>query len=659
MSTDPKVLLREILPVLKKEVPKKAAGCWPDLERRVTQNFPALHEAFYALYGHRYDFSDQLQKLLLAAVKSNASRSTELRALDVESETKPGWFHDNKAIGGVCYVEQFAGNLNGIRSRIPYFKSLGITYLHLMPLFECPEGRSDGGYAVSNYRNVNPALGSMDDLKQLAADLRCEGIRLVLDFVYNHTSDEHEWAMRAKQGERKYLDFYYFFPDRRVPDQFEQNLREIFPAESPGSFSHCKELDLWVWTSFKNYQWDLNYSNPGVLRAMVEEMLFLANVGVEVLRLDAVAFAWKQMGTPCESLEQVYTLVETFNSVARIAAPALLFKSEAIVHPDEVARYIAPDRCQLSYNPLLMALLWETLATRKADLLKHSLARRFAVDPDTQWVNYVRCHDDIGWTFSDEDAAEIGINGYDHRRFLNDFYTGKFEGSFARGLPFQINLNTGDARVCGATASLAGLEKALSEETDAEVELAIARVLLLYSVIFSIGGIPLIYLGDELAMLNDYSYLDDEDRHDDSRWAQRPRFEKSHFLAVKSPDSPANRLYKGFRNLSRARRKAAALGGNHCEFVEVSEASVFAYSRKFDGQQLLVLNNFSERRAQVAVDVVKKILGASKFIDVLGAKSMAAKQFVEIAPYQSLWLVAASRRPGRKKKAVSTLALHQ
>ena len=319
---------------LQNALPTNAAKHWPDIERRVTQNFPALHKALYTLYGHRYDFSDQLEKLLLAAVQSNARRSKDLRERDLVSEENPNWFHDNKAIGGVCYVKQFAGNIDGIRSRIPYFKSLGITYLHLMPLFECPKGRSDGGYAVSNYRKVNPDLGTMEDLKKLAAELRSEGIRLVLDFIYNHTSDQHEWAMRAKKGEREYLDYYYFFPDRRIPDQFEQNLREIFPEESPGNFSHCKELDLWVWTSFKNFQWDLNYSNPNVLRAMVEEMLFLANVGVEVLRLDAVAFAWKQMGTPCESLEQVYVLVEAFNRVARIAAPALVFKSEAIVHPD-------------------------------------------------------------------------------------------------------------------------------------------------------------------------------------------------------------------------------------------------------------------------------------------------------------------------------------
>lgn len=654
MSTDPDVLLRNILPVLQNALPTNAAKHWPDIERRVTQNFPALHKALYTLYGHRYDFSDQLKKLLLAAVQSNARRSKDLRERDLVSEENPNWFHDNNAIGGVCYIKQFAGNIDGIRSRIPYFKSLGITYLHLMPLFECPKGRSDGGYAVSNYRKVNPDLGTMEDLKKLAAELRSEGIRLVLDFIYNHTSDQHEWAMRAKKGEREYLDYYYFFPDRRIPDQFEQNLREIFPEESPGNFSHCKELDLWVWTSFKTFQWDLNYSNPNVLRAMVEEMLFLANVGVDVLRLDAVAFAWKQMGTPCESLEQVYVLVEAFNRVARIAAPALIFKSEAIVHPDEVARYVSPDRCQLSYNPLLMALLWEALATRKVELLGHSLAQHFTTHPGTQWVNYVRCHDDIGWTFDDEDASELGINGYDHRRFLNDFYTGKFEGSFARGLPFQFNAATGDARVCGATASLAGLEKALVDESDAEVELAINRILLLYSVIFSVGGIPLIYLGDELAMPNDYSFRDDEDRHDDSRWAQRPQFDESSFLAAQSPGSPAHRLFDGFCNLSRTRQEAKALTGNHCRFVDVSEAAVLAYLREHDKQKVFVLNNFSERSAEIALDQVQQVLGTGTLKNLLSAKTVIGDDLIEIAPYQSLWLVEAPRRKARPKKHRST-----
>ena len=273
---------------------------------------------------------------------------------------------------------------------------------------------------------------------------------------------------------------------------------------------------------FHKYQWDLNYANPAVFNRMAEEMLFLANQGVEVIRLDAVAFIWKQIGTSCENLPQAHTLIRAFNAAARISAPTLLFKSEAIVHPDDVVKYIDPAECQLSYNPLLMALLWNSLATRKVDLLAQALATRFKIHPQTSWVNYVRCHDDIGWTFSDEDASLLGINGSDHRRFLNEFYRGRFPGSFARGLPFQENPTTGDCRISGSCASLAGLEKALSEEGPNEVELAIRRILLLHGMILTIGGIPLIYLGDEVGTLNNYTYRDDPHKTRDSRWVHRP-----------------------------------------------------------------------------------------------------------------------------------------
>ena len=272
------------------------------------------------------------------------------------------------------------------------------------------------------------------------------------------------------------------FLDRKLPDAYEDYLREIFPEEHPGAFTYRREVGKWIWTTFHSYQWDLNYSNPVVFNRMAEEMLFLANIGVEVLRLDAVAFIWKKLGTNCENLPEAHLLIQAFNSVARIAAPALLFKSEAIVHPDEVVKYIAPTECQLSYNPLLMALLWNSLATRDVRMLDQALRERFAIQPGCAWVNYVRCHDDIGWTFSDEDAARLNINGYDHRRFLNSFYTGRFQGSFARGLPFQENPKTGDVRISGSCASLAGLEKAIKEETEKDVELAIRRILLVHGV---------------------------------------------------------------------------------------------------------------------------------------------------------------------------------
>ena len=339
-----------------------------------------------------------------------------------------------------------------------------------MPLFKVPEAENDGGYAVSSYRQVNPAWGTIEDLTNLADSLRKEGISLVLDLVFNHTSDEHDWVKQALEGKLEFQEYYRMFPDRVMPDAYEKNMREIFPDEHPGAFTYRKEIDRWVWTTFHAYQWDLNYANPAVFNQMAGEMLFLANLGVEVLRLDAVAFIWKELGTSSENLPQAHLLIQAFNAVARIASPALLFKSEAIVHPDDVVKYIHPDECQLSYNPLLMALLWNTLATRKVDLLDQALRQRFRLPEGTAWVNYVRCHDDIGWTFSDEDAANLNINGTDHRQFLNDFYSGRFPGSFARGLPFQENPKTGDVRISGTCASLAGLEKALNEETDREVE---------------------------------------------------------------------------------------------------------------------------------------------------------------------------------------------
>ncbi len=354
-------------------------------------------------------------------------RPADLRALDGSREAAPLWFQSHKMLGGVIYVDLFANDLEGVRAKIPYFQELGLTYLHLMPFFKMPAGESDGGYAVSDYRQVHPPLGTMEQLAALARDLRAAGISLVADLVFNHTSDEHPWAQAALTGEEDACELYFIFPDRAMPDRYERTLREIFPDEHPGAFSPLPPppnsqnfgegpgVEGWVWTTFHKYQWDLNYANPATFNRMAGEMLFLANQGIEVIRLDAVAFIWKEMGTSCENLPQAHTLIRAFNAVARIAAPALLFKSEAIVHPDEVARYIDPAECQLSYNPLLMALLWNSLATRKVRLLSQSLAARFKVHPNTAWVNYVRCHDDIGWTFADEDAAILGVNGLDRK----------------------------------------------------------------------------------------------------------------------------------------------------------------------------------------------------------------------------------------------------
>lgn len=578
---------------------------WAQFRTRLEANFERLFGILLHLYGSQYDFFYHLELLLHSLARSWVERPAGLKDLDARREKNPGWFLSNDMLGAVCYVDLFAGDLDGIRARIPYFKELGLTYLHLMPLFRCPPGENDGGYAISSYREVDAKLGTMHDLAALSEDLRASGISLVLDFVFNHTSHEHEWALRAREGDAEYQDYYFLFPDRAMPDAYETHLREIFPDEHPGAFTYFADIDRWAWTTFHSYQWDLNYRNPSVFIRMAEELLFLANQGVEVLRLDAVAFIWKQMGTVCENLPEAHELIQAFNAVTRIAAPALLFKSEAIVHPDEVARYIGPEECQVSYNPLLMALLWETLATRQVRLLNASLRERFRIAPGCGWVNYVRVHDDIGWTFSDEDAAAVGVNGYNHRQFLNRFYTGRFEGSFARGLPFQENPKTGDCRISGTCASLAGLEKAALEETAGEVDLALRRILLIHGVILTIGGIPLIYLGDEIGTLNDYSYRKDPDKARDSRWVHRPYASAEAYARRNDPASLEGRIFASLRQMIELRKRTPALGGQEFQLIDCGHPAVFGFVRANAGAQVIVLANFGEQPVHLPANLLR------------------------------------------------------
>ena len=604
----------------------------PDFRRRFAAHFPDLCRLFRSLYGSRQDWLDQLTALVEESARSWQERAAELKVLDAQREADSGWFLSNTMLGGVCYVDRYAESLEGLRTHIPYFKELGLTYLHLMPLFLAPEPHSDGGYAVSSYRQVNPKLGTMEHLRGLAAEFRSHGISLVVDFIFNHTSDEHEWARRAAAGDPKYSDYYWIYPDRTMPDAFEQNVREIFPENHPGSFIQMED-GRWVWATFHTYQWDLNYSNPDVFRAMAGEMLFLANQGVDILRMDAVAFIWKQLGTPCENLPEAHVLLQAFNAVCRLAAPSLLFKSEAIVHPDEVALYIDPAECQLSYNPLQMALIWESLATRDASLLAQALERRHNIPDGTSWVNYVRSHDDIGWTFADEDAAELGINGFDHRRFLNSFYVNRFPGSFARGVPFQDNPKTGDCRISGTTASLCGMEVEPAE--------AVERILLAHSVAFSTGGIPLLYLGDEVGQLNDYGYAKEEGHDADSRWVHRPHYPEEQYARRHDAATPEAAVYAGLKRMIEVRAAAPELAGTTLLDFGTHNRGVLAYQRPAsaaDGglARVLALANFSDEPQSLPAETFSGFSGAA--VDLLSEAALQLDEGVTLLPRQYLGL---------------------
>lgn len=600
---------------------------WPVLESRLQQVLPQLLPLYLQLYGERYDVSYHLEQLLKLLARSLAQRPDYLVA---EDDAPQNWHKNAAALGSACYVDLFADDFTGLAQRIPYLKQTGINYLHLMPLFKAPEPNSDGGYAVSDYRKTMPQLGSMTQLSALMAKLHAEGIRPVLDFVFNHTSDEHRWALKAKAGDAQFQDYYFFFDDAER-EQYAPWLREIFPEIRRGCFTYEPTVGRWVWTTFNSFQWDLNYANPEVFNAMAEEMLFLANQGAAVLRLDALAFVWKEAGTNCENLPKAHSLIQAFNAVARIAAPALQFKSEAIVHPDEVVKYIAPVECQLSYNPLLMALLWNSLATRKTRLLTESLQRRFAIDPNCSWVNYIRCHDDIGWTFDDNVAWQLGINPDHHRQFLNQFYTGQFAGSFATGVPFQQNPVTGDCRVAGMLASLTGVEQALAGDNAPHLAHALARIYLLNSVILSIGGLPLLYMGDELGLLNDYSYRQDPAKKDDSRWVNRVKVSEQQLANATKPETLSGKIYAQLQQLIAVRNRFTVLGAGTTEILQSGNQHLFAYRRQLDQQSMLCVVNFSETAQPFSS------LPASKWQDAL-TDTLYQAPTITLQPYQVLWL---------------------
>jgi amylosucrase len=604
--------------MLRHLAPDTDHAAWNQFSQRLEQYFPKLFTYLKELYGGDDDFLFFLEDLLAAMWESDQRRSVSLRSRDLKHDARSRWFMSNDLVGGICYVDLFAGDIAKLIDRLDYIEELGINYLHLMPMFAAPEDENDGGYAVSSYRALSDDLGSIDDLRALAEEMHRRGMVLVADFILNHTSDQHQWAKSALAGDPFYADFYFIFPDRFEPDQYQRHLRDIFPEVRKGSFTYHQQLDGWVWTTFNSFQWDLNYQNHDVFLAMAGEMLFLANTGIDVLRFDAVAFTWKEKGTRCESLPKAHTLVRAFRTLARIAAPSMVFKSEAIVHPEEVLSYIDPDECELSYNPLLMATSWEALAARDPKLLEKSVHDRYRLQHGCAWVNYVRCHDDIGWTFDDDDAWTLGIDPRGHRSFLNDFYTGRFPGSFARGLPFQENPETGDCRISGTCASLAGLEKGLLEHDRREIELALSKIELLYGIACTLGGIPLIYLGDELGRCNDYRYADDPARRGDSRWVHRIAFDWESAEDRHVPGTVAHALFTKMRRLITVRKQLKVLADGALHVHQGHTPHLFAFDRMNAVHRVTILANFSDR--PVSLDDSRIVRSHTTYRDLLSQR---------------------------------------
>lgn len=643
--------VREHFDALRPRLEEALAGAPPRdrrvFELRYERYFSNLFESVVGPYGWHERFTEFLVELTELMARAHLERPEPLRDLDFERELTPDWFQRQQIIGYACYVDRFAGNLQGVREHLDYLAELGVGYIHLQGVLMPRPGESDGGYALLDYLRVNPAIGTMDDLETLAAEFRARGISVCVDLVLNHCAKEHEWARRARAGDPKYEAYFYAFPDREMPDAYEATLPEIFPTFAPGNFTWYEDMERWVWTTFNEYQWDLNWSNPDVFLEMAKIMFRLANRGVEVFRLDAVAFMWKRLGTNCQNQPEVHDLLQALRACANITTPAVVHKAEAIVSPDDLVHYLGTGKrygkvSNIAYHNTLMVQFWSALASRDTRLMIHTL-REFPRTPTSiAWATYIRCHDDIGWAVTDEDAAAVGLSGHAHRSFLSDYYTGIFEGSPSRGQPFQVNERTGDRRVSGTLASLVGLELGLEQNDQELISLSVERLLLGFALMCGWGGIPLIYMGDEIGLLNDYSYVENEALRGDNRWLHRPfmdwqkagRRHLSGFIEA--------RIFEGVTNIIRARKRTPHLQAQYENFVpETVSPRVFLHVRPHPLGNFLGAYNFSERPQMLDLaELASYQISHPHPYDQLEQRHVVVDDGkVWLPPYGRLWLV--------------------
>jgi len=613
-------------------------------EARLARRFEDLFDGLEPVYGQRPDFAGFLERLVTTLARGWVVRPDASKALDMERDLAPDWFQHESMLGYVFYVERFAGSLAGVHEHFDYLDEIGATYVHLMKVMHARDGENDGGYAIVDYRSVDPSIGSDADLERLCTALRERGTSVCVDLVLNHCAREHPWAEAARDGDAHYLDYFHTFTDRTRPDAYERTLPEVFPDFAPGNFTHDERMGRWVWTTFNTWQWDLNWSNPEVFLEIVEVMLALANLGVEVFRLDAVAFMWKRVGTDSQNQEEVYDLLQALRACSRIATPAVVHKAEAIVSPDDLIRYFGIGRrhgkvSNVAYHNSLMVQFWSALASRDTRLMTRALGEFPKTPNNIAWGTYIRCHDDIGWAIADDDATAAGLDPFAHRSFLSDYYTGNFAASFARGGVFQHNPATDDRRVNGTFASLAGLELARESGDGQAVDLAIERILLGHALIAGFGGIPLIYMGDEIGLANDPSWADDPEHASDSRWLHRPAMDWAAAARRNDPSSIEGRLFAGLVHIVRARRATPQLHAAHDTAVlDTGHPHVFAHARRHPLGPFVALYNLTEGAQWLRRDVLRAERIEQPLDRLGGGPRLTADDHVELPPYGRVWL---------------------
>lgn len=563
-------------------------------KKRLERHHDELRWLYMELYNNGDMFAELCDKMRTFAVE----RDTDLLAMDKEREANPTWFRGNDMLGMMLYIDNFAGNLKGVKEKLSYLSSCNVNCIHLMPFLESPKGRSDGGYAVADFRKVQPELGKMEDLKDLARACHKKHINLCMDFVMNHTSEDHEWAKKAREGDGEYMSRYFFYDNPAIPTEYDRTVPQVFPTTAPGNFTYLDKMGYYVMTTFYPYQWDLNYKNPRVFNEMMYNFLYLANQGMDIIRIDAVPYIWKELGTQCRNLPQVHTIVRMMRMICEIVCPSVLLLGEVVMEPEKVVPYfgtVEKPECHMLYNVTTMASTWHSVASRDIRLLKKQMDIVNSLPKDYLFLNYLRCHDDIGWGLDYATLKDWGMKEVEHKRFLNQYFTGRHEGSVSRGELYNDDPVTQDARFCGTTASMCGVESALERGDENSLSAAIRQDLMLHAYMLTQSGIPMLYSGDEIGQLNDASYKEDAAKKEDSRYLHRGKFKWNLASKKDKKGTLEERIFSGLAKLEQIRRSRDVFKSDAAVYTyDVKDDSILCILRENEKERFIAIFNFSD-----------------------------------------------------------------
>ena len=599
--------------------------------KRLKRHHDELKWLYMELYGNDSMFAELCNNMYQFYME----RRQQLKARDEQREKNSDWYRKNDMLGMMLYIDNFAENLKGMKKKLSYLQSCNVNCIHLMPFLDSPKGRSDGGYAVADFRKVKPDLGTMEELAELADMCHEEGMNLCMDFVMNHTSEDHEWAVRAKQGDGEYMSRYFFYDSYEIPKQYEKTVPQVFPTTAPGNFTYLPEIGHFVMTTFYPYQWDLNYRNPRVFNEMMYNFLFFANQGMDIIRIDAVPYIWKELGTNCRNLPQVHTIIRMMRMIGEIVCPSVVLLGEVVMEPEKVAPYfgtIEKPECHMLYNVTTMATTWNCVATKDIRLLKEQMDIVNHLPKEYTFLNYLRCHDDIGWGLDYSILQQWGMQEVSHKRFLNDYFTGRLENSVSRGELYNDDPVTQDARFCGTTASMCGVESALYENNESKVKEAVRLDIMLHAYMLTQSGIPMLYSGDEIGQLNDYSYKENPDRADDSRYIHRGKFQWKLAEKRKNIQSVQGEIFQALDKMESIRKRESVFESLANVYTyDVHNDSILCIMREKDGETFFGIFNFSDQEETAWMQE------EGTFVDLMTNKKMKLKD-ISIQGHAFYWI---------------------